>query len=476
MIKEKRVVIIGLDGANKVTAQLTGLKKSETYEFISTIPPYTPPAWNSILTGVNPAKHGVIGWQKVQLKKNKVGLATSRDVKYPRLSELLESANLKSILINLPMTYPFNGLKKKDNTIIVSDWAAPQQTIFPEKLEAKYKEYLTDPPHQWAKHEKDEYPRKVKEYTETRLNLYYDLLEKEDWNLYFVVFSETDWFSHIFPQILEGRDVHLVKPTFKLINEFIDTAKSIADFVFIVSDHGFEVKDKIFYVNEALAENGLIKYSRIKSKLVNVAKRTIPEKILDKIVAKTNASASAISYTAQTADAFMVEPANWGIYLRNKNKIEEVKNALRNYDEVLDVIEVDKIYKGPYLSKMPDLFVIPKKRVEFSHELMGKITEKTYKGDHEIHGVFSAYGEHIKENIEFKKHPCVYDIVPTVLHIFDLPIPKDTDGRVLMEIFEEDSEFVKRKPKYVDPSYYKKKGENEKLKKAIKNLKLKGNI
>uniref|UniRef100_A0A7C2PLW2 Phosphodiesterase n=1 Tax=candidate division WOR-3 bacterium TaxID=2052148 RepID=A0A7C2PLW2_UNCW3 len=446
LLGKPKVAIIGLDGANKTTAELVGI--TSLHEFISTIPPYTPPSWTSILTGVNPAKHGVIGWQKVQLKENKISLMTSRDVKYPRLSELLESANLKSILINLPMTYPFRGIKKKDNTIIVSDWAAPEQTIFPKKVEEKYREYLVDPPHEWYKHKKREYSKKVKEYTETRLNLYYDLLEKEDWNLYFIVFSEIDWFSHIFPEILRRGDVHLVKPTFKLINEFIETTKSIADFVFIVSDHGFEVKDKIFYVNEALAENGLIEYSKIKSKLVNVAKKIIPSKILVKVVAKTNASVSAVSHSVRTADAFMVEPASWGVYLRNKNKFKDASNILKNYDEVFDVIEVAKIHKGPYLSKMPDLFVIPQKGVEFSHELTGKITEKTYKGDHEIHGVFSAYGEHIKENIKFERRPRVYDIVPTVLHIFNLPIPKDTDGRVLIEIFDENSEIFQRKPKF----------------------------
>lgn len=446
-VEKPKIVIIGLDGANKTTAELVGIT-SQLHDFISTIPPYTPPSWTSILTGVNPAKHGIVGWQKVNSEKNKVELTTSMDVKYPRLSELLENVNIKSILINLPMTYPFSGIRKKDNTIIVSDWTTPEQTIFPKKLEVKYKEYLIDPPHQWTKHRKDDYPKKVKEYVETRLNLYYDLLEKEDWNLYFIVFSETDWFSHIFPQILEKKNVHLVKPTFKLIKEFIETAKSIGDFVFIVSDHGFEVKDRIFYVNEALAENGFIKYNQIKSKFVNIVKKMVPRKILSKIVTKTNASASAISYIAQTADAFMIEPANWGIYLKNKNKTKEVKNVLKNYDEVLDVIDVAKIYKGPYLSEMPDLFVIPQKGVEFSHELIGTITKKTYKGDHDVHGVFAAYGEHITENIKLEKRPRVYDIAPTVLHIFGLPIPKDTDGRVLMEIFDGNSEFVIRKPKF----------------------------
>ncbi|ASJ10309.1 phosphodiesterase [Thermococcus sp. P6] len=474
-MKSPKIIVIGLDGANKQTASLVGVDAG-LHDFISTIPPYTPPSWTSILTGVNPAKHGIIGWQKVDKTSNKIKLANSRDVKYPRLSEILESFNLKSVLINLPMTYPFDGIKRKENTIIVSDWASPRQTIFPKKLDEKYKEYLIEPPHELAKYDKKEYPKRLKKYTETKLGLYYDLLERGEWDLYFIVFSETDWFSHIFPQILEGKDVHIVKPVFKLIKKFIDEVKSTADFLFIVSDHGFEVKDRIFYVNEALAENGLIKYSKTKVKLVDLVKKTIPQSVLNKIIEKTGASASSISYISQTADAFMVEPPNWGIYVRNQDKLEEVKDALGKYDEVLDVIEFSTIHNGPYLGSMPELVVIPQKGVEFSHELKGRITEKTYKGDHEIHGVFSAYGENIKDQIEFEKSPRVYDIAPTILHIFGLPIPNDMDGRVLMEIFKEDNQFAKRKPKYVDPSYYEKKGGDEKLRKAIKNLKLKGKI
>ena len=448
-MKDKKVVIIGLDGANKTTAKLVGID-TQLHDFISTIPPYTPPSWTSILTGVNPAKHGVIGWQKVSKLDGKVGLTTSKDVKYSRLTEFLDVAGLKSILINLPMTYPFDGIRHKKNTIIVSDWASPRQSIFPKKLETKYSRYLIDPPHEWwAKHDREEYPERVREYTETRLSIYYDLLEKEDWNLYFIVFSETDWFSHIFPQILEGNDTHVVAPTFRLIKKFIETAQEIADFTFIVSDHGFEVKNKTFYVNEALAENGFIKYSRYKAKLVNLAKKTLPKKTLNKLVTKTKASASAISYVAHNASAFMIEPANWGVYMRDNSQKQEIMNALREYDEVFDVIEFNMIHKGPHMDKMPDLIVIPEKGVEFSHELKGTVVEDTYQGDHEIHGVFSAYGEHIKEEIKFEKLPRVYDIVPIVLHIFGLPIPKDTNGRVLREIFEEDSEVALRKSYYL---------------------------
>ena len=139
-----------------------------------------------------------------------------------------------------------------------------------------------------------------------------------------------------------------------------------------------------------------------------------------------------------------------GSVFKDKMKIKKVKRALQEYNELFDVIEFNKIHKGPYSNRMPDLFVIPSRGVKFSNELKGIITEKTLTGDHEIHGVFSAYGDSIKESITFKKSPRVYDIVPTLLHIFGLPVPADTDGRVLMEIFNEDSEIARREPKLIN--------------------------
>ena len=122
------------------------------------------------------------------------------------------------------------------------------------------------------------------------------------------------------------------------------------------------------------------------------------------------------------------------------------------------------------------MILVPEPGVDYSTEFSGKIFGSVTKGDHELHGVFSVKGQHIKEHIDYPKTPTVYDVTPTILHIFGLPVSNDMDGRVLMEIFEEDSEFAKRKPKYVDPSYYGKKREDEKLKKAIKNLKFKGKV
>ncbi|ASJ06384.1 alkaline phosphatase family protein [Thermococcus pacificus] len=472
-----KVVVIGLDGANINTANLVGLNTKYIHNFISTIPPYTPPAWTSILTGVTPAKHGIIDFQRIDPKELTVNIATSRDVKYYRISELLSMHGLKSVLINLPMTYPFEGIKFKENTVIVSDWAAPYQEIYPKRLNEKYKEYLIDPPHSWEKHidNPSGYAKRVEEYTTTRLNIYYDLLEDWDWDLYFIVFSETDWFSHIFPQILEGKDTHLVYGVFKKIKKFIDKAMNIADITFIVSDHGFEIKRKIFYVNEALARLGFLRYNKTKASFVRFGKKIIPSKIA-KILATRGTNQMSYATDPQKRKAFMLSHATWGVYVTDKTLKEQVKKALESFPEISKVVLKEEIYTGPHIQLLPDLFIVPKDGIKFSRDLSGKLTETTYQGDHEIHGILGALGEGINSEITFRHLPTVYDIAPTILHIFNFPIPSDMDGRVLMEIFKEDSEFVKRKPKYVDPSYYRIKQKDEKLKKAIKHLKLKGKI
>lgn len=56
--------------------------------------------------------------------------------------------------------------------------------------------------------------------------------------------------------------------------------------------------------------------------------------------------------------------------------------------------------------------------------------------EHREHGIFLAKGPTIKR--DHKIFACsLLDIAPTVLQLFDLPIPHDMEGRVLMEIFNE---------------------------------------
>ena len=64
--------------------------------------------------------------------------------------------------------------------------------------------------------------------------------------------------------------------------------------------------------------------------------------------------------------------------------------------------------------------------------------------EHRQFGIFVAAGPNIKKNEKVFGLGLI-DIAPTILHMFDLPIGRDMDGNVALDIFEKQT-----KPKYID--------------------------
>lgn len=62
--------------------------------------------------------------------------------------------------------------------------------------------------------------------------------------------------------------------------------------------------------------------------------------------------------------------------------------------------------------------------------------------NYQVYGIYNR-----KKRIKIKNAKII-DLTPTILHLFNIPIPDDMDGRVLTECFEEDSElpniFIKK--------------------------------
>ncbi len=114
---------------------------------------------------------------------------------------------------------------------------------------------------------------------------------------------------------------------------------------------------------------------------------------------------------------------------------------------------IDRFDKNKVLDMTNETVLInakryPLKEIVYEHKLQTS-------GWHHPEGVFVIRGGGIKKGIDIGKiqQP---DITPTLLHLYGLPAGKDMDGKVLVEVF--DDEFIKyNPPEYIDT--YEKPGE-----------------
>jgi predicted AlkP superfamily phosphohydrolase/phosphomutase len=94
----------------------------------STIPAFTPTAWSSMLTGMNPASHGIFGFStNPNRATRRLDSAASRAG--TPLWRLLGAAGIRSAFITVPFTYPAEPI----DGIIVTGFGGPQ---YPEILPA----------------------------------------------------------------------------------------------------------------------------------------------------------------------------------------------------------------------------------------------------------------------------------------------------------------------------------------------------
>ncbi len=532
----QKLLILGLDGATwDVLMPLIKddkllifkkLVENGTYSILkSTIPPVTGGAWLSLATGKTPGKTGVIDFLDRKNKDCKLYPVTSSDFKGHSIWDYLNKANKKIGIFNYPMLFPpyeVNGFMMSGLGSSPDDEISypPSLKDELEQVSGKYEIYIN---YHSKKYENlDLFIRDLNKFLDKFEKWVYYLVKNKEWDFLFLVFSVTDWMQHIIWRHIDDRHPMYdpeVSPRYK--QEFIKFWQRIDKIVgnilnmipketviFLVSDHGFGPNDQTFNLARWLIMKEYMVKKRevcklIKKYMYKIVILVAKTPIRRLISAKTRrAIGEAVKVTIADEIDFEKSKAHClghtipfgAIYINanNEKDREKIKSKLiydlKNLSEDIgkkikvQIYESKKIYFGEKVNLLPDIiFTINNWRCVIIEDTFDRplFEEKPFStrhtGSHRLDGIFLAYGPGIKKDHKIENAK-IYDIAPTILHIFGLPIPNDMDGKVLMDIFEEDSEFAKRKPRFVDPSYYEKKQEDEKLKKAIKNLKLNGKI
>ena len=122
-----------------------------------------------------------------------------------------------------------------------------------------------------------------------------------------------------------------------------------------------------------------------------------------------------------------------------ENTFLELVNPATGKKAVKEVIKVRDRYSGKYINDLPDIIIKWEGknpiRSLFSPRIgtiSGELADKR-SGAHQTYGFIIANGKNIKHSKEIEEKN-IMDIAPTILHLFDIPIPGDMDGEVLKDM------------------------------------------
>lgn len=263
--RRRRVFLLGLDGATftllrpwaeegRLPTIARLMAEGAHGPLISTVPPVTPVAWTSMVTGVYPGKHGIFGFVKSRPGSYECDVVTSRDRRRPAIWNLLDRAGLRSIVVDVPFTYPpepINGVMVAGmgTPDVASEFVHPRllrDTILkefgPYPLDISYRgdiPALLDDAHRLTEH---------------RLALIRFLMREFDWHFSMLALTATDRLQHVLWACVDPRHSRYTaeesrrhrpailgyyKKLDEMIAELLNTGLSRDAVFLIASDHGF---------------------------------------------------------------------------------------------------------------------------------------------------------------------------------------------------------------------------------------------
>jgi len=508
---EVKVIVIALDGASfdvfsslaeeGTLTNIRRLMKEGCFGVLrSTIPPISPAAFSSLITGKNPGKHGVFSFG--HFKDGFFTPYTSTCIKGEALWDILSTIDKKSILLNVPLTFPPYEI----NGIMISGFPAQrlfETTSYPSDLisflRSKIGDYHVDIQYLKSDYEGIHEKKFLDEayyVTQKRVEAMQFLMENYDWDFFMMVETSLDRIQHLLfgyfdkesPYYDEEKREVLIK-YYKKIDSILGKIVSLIDenaILIVVSDHGFEPLYKYVGINNLLVQGGFTKnvwkFQTSASKwMVKILKflegkgiktyKFLSSNMILKVKNEISLRydfASSKAYSASGLSIFINKHFKDKTYESIKRRLTEFLYSVideENGERIVEKIyNKDEIYWGNHLNDAPDLTIVLKKGYEpkaFRNciiENLSQVNRKVKRGTHAgfsaQRGLFIISGRGVKKGSLTEVN--IVDIAPTIMYILGAPIPSDTDGRVLREIFEPDSKFAKEPITYEEVTVKKK--------------------
>jgi len=503
----QKVVLIGVDGATPdlidkwvnegKLPNFQKLRENGTWgKLKSTTPPFSAPAWTSIVTGCNPGKHGIYGFESTGTLEPH--LINSRHRKVPAIWSFLTSIGIKSIVVNVPGTYP----PEKINGAMITGLLTPSRDsnfTYPKDIKERLTKgdlgeyeleqfWLEDfSRSRMKKRAPEKLLNHINRQMTSRSQVGLNLMNESDWDFTMIVFRGTDTAQHF---LFDKKD--LLLSCHQKVDEFIGKIMNRTPdaLFFVVSDHGFEEIKKILYPDNVLYNSSFLTpsqdpYDSPVSQFYSLIYRAInwflgilpakflrESKTIKKLLFSGSSKAKLIDFSKtkafSTADGRGIQICRKDKYKEgiveatDYNKIcEEVSKLLRELKDPEDGKQiVENVYRwneaySNDAKDPPDLVFDLRKGVtasewirfpnRTSNMLKSRKRHIPYlfnedpsgrSGDHSQYGVFFAHGKGIKSNYEVS-NMSVEDVLPMIFTAMGIPIPSSVDGKVHEDVFIE---------------------------------------
>jgi predicted AlkP superfamily phosphohydrolase/phosphomutase len=436
------VAVIGLDGvglplvqdlvARGLVPNLAALAAGGTMAPMrSSIPTISSVSWTGFMTGKNPGKHGVYGFTDVKPGTLSLFFPNFGNVRGDTLWDIAGRAGKRSLVLNIPNTYPARPLEG----LLVSGFVAVklERAVHPPALAARLTAdgYRIDVDYQNADQRPEAFFEDLRATLEARRRVYLRLLKEERWDLFIGVFTECDRLHHYFwSQYVDAAAPHHARflDFYRRLDEVIGelVAALPRDIpLFVVADHGHTLIHREFYPNAWLRAEGLLRFTVEKPKGLADVDPATKVFVLDpgRVYVHRRGRFPLGSVTDAEAPE-LIERVRAGLLgLRDPSP-----DAPAGGRPVPRVFARDEVYHGGALDAAPDLVV------DFAdgYDPKGALART------EVFGRSALTGMHTyADSLFLVNRPGVptdgldiVDLAPTLLTLLGVPPPADMDGRV----------------------------------------------
>ncbi len=499
----KKVLIIGLDGAtfdvlNPLMAEgrMPRLQKAiaegASGLLRSTVPPITPAAWTTFLTGKNPGTHGIIDFERYDALTNKLGFNSTRCLDHVRnLWQILGDQGLRIGSVNVPMTYPPTPV----NGFLVSGFETPgpeSDFVFPSELKNPILERWPDPTlkAKWCRRVfgGDAVFRENLDYIARSFHQGAEMSmwlgENHGWDVLMVVFKLLDNLQHKTWKYLDprwsNRNPHRrdqVKDCFaeadKAVGTLIDYASIHNAAVLIVSDHGHGSLEGKVQVNSLLHQWGYLAleggarqgatraqhvWDRFRGRTRRFARtgdvlHDLPVDFSQTRACVMHAGMAGFLYVnLQGRQPTGIVPPSQYEALRDELRTRLLGDECRVRDPqgrecrlFEEVHKPEELYNCSRADQpwLPDLILTPHESLAVIRKIRGQkrvrwLSYRRLEGTHRPDGILIAAGPGISCGTRVNAN--IVDCAPTILAMLGLGVPEDMQGRVIQEIFDRPQE------------------------------------